>query len=129
MDPADRHERRRQALRHLQAQRLRVKQLRARAIAVSLIAFVGLWGIVFAQMATGNDPVLARRQAPAVAVKSDAGSDAGDAASAGLAAGAATETTDPEEVETELSETEPLEAETAAPEPEPEPEPVVTSQS
>ena len=127
MDPVDLHQRQRRALRHLRAQRLRVKQLRARAIAISLIAFVGLWGIVFAQMATGNDPVLARHGSQVVAAKSDAGTDSGEAAGAGLAAAAATETTDPAEVEAELSEPEPVEVE--AVEPEPEPEPVVTSQS
>ncbi len=32
--------------------------LRSRVIAISLISFALLWGAVFVQMATGNDPVL-----------------------------------------------------------------------
>jgi hypothetical protein len=51
-------ERKREARRRLRAQRQRAGQLRGRVVAISLIAFVALWGIVFVQMATGNDPVL-----------------------------------------------------------------------
>ena len=40
------------------AQRNRRRQLRGRVIAASLICFALLWGVVFVQMATGNDPVL-----------------------------------------------------------------------
>jgi hypothetical protein len=31
-------------------------------VAISLICFVLLWGVVFAQMATGNDPVAAGKE-------------------------------------------------------------------
>jgi hypothetical protein len=58
MDPIEKQERKREAWRRLQAQRRRAGQLRGRVVAISLISFVLLWGIVFAQVTTGNDPVL-----------------------------------------------------------------------
>jgi hypothetical protein len=58
MDPFEKMERKREAQRRLRAQRQRAGRLRGRVVATSLIAFVLLWAVVFAQMATGNDPVL-----------------------------------------------------------------------
>lgn len=58
MDSFEKHERMQDARRRLRAQRQRAGQLRGRVVAISLIGFVLLWGVVFAQMATGNDPVL-----------------------------------------------------------------------
>jgi hypothetical protein len=58
MDPIEKLERTREARRRLQVQRHRVGVLRTRVVAVSLISFVLLWGVVFARLATGNDPVL-----------------------------------------------------------------------
>jgi hypothetical protein len=101
-------------------------------VAGSLICFVLLWGIVFGQMASGNDPVLAskaravgRRESPA-----------------SRAASEAVETTEPEvettEPEVETTEPEEVEGQLAAPEaeavevpvePEPEAEPLTTGQS
>ncbi len=46
------------ARRRLRTQKRRANLLRSRVIAISAIAFVLLWGVVFVQMATGNDPVL-----------------------------------------------------------------------
>jgi hypothetical protein len=57
MDPIRKQELKRQAWRRLAAQRRRAGLLRGRVVVVSLICFALLWGIVFAQMATGNDPV------------------------------------------------------------------------
>jgi hypothetical protein len=135
MDPIEKLERKREAQRRLRAQRQRAGLLRGRVVAISLIAFVLLWGVVFAQMATGNDPVLSAR-APATRTGSGAAKEA-------------IETTAPEEVEPEASEPEPIEEEVIEVEPEeeavevepefeaePEPEiefeepaPVTTSQS
>ena len=58
MDPIDIQEKKRSAQRRLRAQRAKAGELRGRVVAISLICFVFLWGIVFVQMATGNDPVL-----------------------------------------------------------------------
>jgi len=132
MDPIEKLERKQEAQRHLRAQRQRAGLLRGRVVATSLIAFVLLWGIVFAQMATGNDPVLSAK-APATR-------------SGSAAAKEAIETTAPEEVRPEASEPEPVEEEIIEVEPEEaepefeevapeeeiefeEPAPVTTSQS
>jgi cytoskeletal protein RodZ len=127
MDPIEKLERKRESQRRLQAQRQRAGLLRGRVVAISLIAFVLLWGVVFAQMATDNDPVLS---AKAAATRSGPG-----------AAKEAIETTAPEEVEPEGNEPEPIEEEVIEVEPEleevepeeeiefEEPAPVTTSQS
>jgi cytoskeletal protein RodZ len=60
MDQYERQEKKREAMRTLRAQRRRAGELRRRVVATSLVAFVLLWAVVFAQMATGNDPVLSR---------------------------------------------------------------------
>ena len=116
MDSTERQERQREAQHRLRAQRQRVGQLRNRVVAISLIAFVVLWGVVFAQMATGNDPVLGA-------------SSPGPASKATEAATEAIETSAPEELESEVLELEPVEAEPLEAEPEPEPMPVTTGQS
>jgi non-ribosomal peptide synthetase component E (peptide arylation enzyme) len=88
MDPIQKRELKRQAFQRLAAQRRRAGMLRGRVVAISLICFVVLWGIVFAQMATGNDPVLSAKQASSTTrtVASAKGE---------------VETTDPRELETE----------------------------
>ncbi len=115
--------------------------LRSRVIVVSLVSFALLWGVVFVQMATGNDPVLGdsssarvvtsrraraggrtRESAQGIPAEADASTDSEEASPA-----EAVETTEPEEVEAQPEEVEPVEAEVA--EPEPEPAPVTTSQS
>jgi hypothetical protein len=58
MDPIEKRELKRKAWLRLAAQRRRAGRLRGRVVVISLICFVVLWGVVFAQMATGNDPVL-----------------------------------------------------------------------
>jgi hypothetical protein len=62
MDPIEKRELKRQAWRRLAAQRRRAGLLRGRVVAISLICFALLWGIVFVQMATGNDPVLSAKE-------------------------------------------------------------------
>ncbi|MDX6608494.1 MAG: hypothetical protein QOF85_419 [Solirubrobacterales bacterium] len=113
MDPIEKMERKREAQRRLRAQRRRVVRLRSRVVVISLISFVLLWGVIFAQMATGNDPVLGA-SSPAI-TKS--------------AAAEAVETTAPEELEPEVIEPESVEEEPVEVAPEPEPAPVTTSQS
>jgi len=140
MDNFEKQERKREARRRLAAQRGRAGRLRGRVVAGSLICFAMLWGIVFGQMVSGNDPVLASKAKAAARRESPAGG----------AAKEAIETTEPEEVESQLAEPEaeeveaPIEAEAefapepevepeiefeAEPEPEPELEPLTTGQS
>ncbi len=62
MDPVQKRELKRQAWLRLAAQKRRAGLLRGRVVALSLICFIVLWGVVFAQMATGNDPVLSAKE-------------------------------------------------------------------
>jgi hypothetical protein len=62
MDPIEKRELKRQAWMRLAAQRRRAGLLRGRVVALSLVCFALLWGIVFVQMATGNDPVLSAKE-------------------------------------------------------------------
>jgi hypothetical protein len=117
MDLSEKMERQRAARRRLHSQRRRVGQLRNRVVAISLIVFVVIWGVVFAQMATGNDPVLGNS------------SSAVTNTTAASVARKAIETSAPEELEAELVEPQPVEEELIEVEPEPEPAPVTTSQS
>jgi len=113
MDPIQKRELKRKAWMRLAAQRRRAGQLRGRVVVMSLICFAVLWGVVFAQMATGNDPVLAGKE-KATKTRAVAG------------AKREVETTDPREAEPEP------EVETFEEEPEVvevEEEPLVTSQS
>jgi cytoskeletal protein RodZ len=64
MDPIEIQEKKRAAQQRLRAQRAKAGELRGRVVAISLICFVLLWGIVFVQMATGNDPVLGDSSSP-----------------------------------------------------------------
>jgi non-ribosomal peptide synthetase component E (peptide arylation enzyme) len=120
MDPIQKRELKRQAWMRLAAQRRRAGLLRGRVVAISLICFALLWGIVFAQMATGNDPVLAgKRKATAAGVANTKRE---------------VETTDPRELRLEREAAQAREIEEEAVEVEPEfeefeEEPLVTSQS
>jgi hypothetical protein len=71
MDPIEKRELKRKAWMRVAAQRRRAGVLRGRVVVMSLICFVVLWGVVFAQMATGNDPVLSGKE-KAVATRSAA---------------------------------------------------------
>jgi hypothetical protein len=62
MDPIEKRELKRQAWMRLAAQKRRAGLLRGRVVALSLVCFALLWGVVFVQMATGNDPVLSAKQ-------------------------------------------------------------------
>jgi hypothetical protein len=144
MDPIEKQEHKRDAQRRLRSQRQRAGLLRSRVIVVSLVSFALLWGVVFVQMATGNDPVLgnssarvatprraraserSRGSATGIPAEADASTDSEEAPAA-----EAVEAAEPEEVEPQPEEVEPgpVEAELAEPEPEPEPAPVTTSQS
>jgi cytoskeletal protein RodZ len=142
-----------EARRRLRAQRQRAVQLRVRVVTIALIGLVLLWGVIFAQMATGHDPVLgdtskvaatsspgkkprARTSEPPVESTEADGEESGDR---GRAVSEAIETTDPEELElrdaaereaAEASALEAAELEAAEAEAtEVEPAPVTTSQS
>jgi outer membrane biosynthesis protein TonB len=118
MDPLETSNRRREAQRRLWARRRRTGELRTRVVALTLVGFVLLWGVVFTQMATGNDPVLGGgRHSPSAAK-----TDRREAEGAALAAHESVETTDPEESSAEEEQV-PAEIETVEPEPEFEPEP------
>ncbi len=114
MDDFERLERKREARRRLAAQRGRAGRLRGRVVAGSLVCFVLLWGIVFGQMVTGNDPVLAPKAERAAQVKASA-------KVARVRPSAAP-------VEAEVAVEPELQAE-PEPEVEPEPEPLTTGQS
>ncbi len=129
VDPARREALKRDAWRRLAAQRRHVGILRGRVVATSMICFALLWGIVFAQMATGHDPVLSGKEKTIAAQSPRAGEEQ-------------VETTDPRELEPEPELREPeTEAELEFQEPEaefeevepefvePEPEPLETAQS
>lgn len=66
-DQIRKSELRHQARLRLGARRQRVRLLRRRAIVASVLAFVLLWGVVFAQMVSGNDPVLGGTEGKTVA--------------------------------------------------------------
>ena len=116
MDEFERLQRKQEARRRLAAQRSRAGRLRGRVVAGSLVCFVLLWGIVFGQMVTGNDPVLAGKTGKVARPRPSA------------RATEAIETTEPEEVEDGVATPAPVEAEAPA-EAEPEPEPLTTGQS
>src|ERR1700761_4787148 len=62
MDPIEKRELKRRAWAKLAAQKRRAGLLRGRVGMASLICFLFLWGPVFAQMVTGNDPVLSAKE-------------------------------------------------------------------
>jgi hypothetical protein len=62
MDPIEKRALKRRAWAKLAARKRRAGLLRGRVVIASLICFVLLWAIVFAQMATGNDPVLSAKE-------------------------------------------------------------------
>jgi hypothetical protein len=129
MDAFEKAERKRIAQGHLRAQRLRAGELRSRVVAISLICFALLWGVVFVQMATGNDPVLgqatARGAHPASRPRSSGASSPPQVESGPAEA----EALEPEFEEPEVEEVEEVEPEVEPVAPEPEPEPVITGQS
>ena len=124
MDPIQKRELKRQAWMRLAAQKRRAGLLRGRVVAISLVCFALLWGVVFVQMATGNDPVLSGKE------KATSGQ-----ATASVQRKRHHKKRETLEVEPELEELEPQETEIEefVPEEEVEPEfieePLVTSQS
>ena len=76
MDPIEKRELKRRAWAKLAAQKRRAGLLRGRVVIASLICFALLWGIVFAQMATGNDPVLSAKS-KTVATRADQAGEEG----------------------------------------------------
>jgi hypothetical protein len=109
MDPIEKRELKRKAWMRIAAQRRRAGLLRGRVVAISLVCFVVLWGVVFTQMATGNDPALGGK-GKTVAARTVASTSK------------EIETTDPRELEPERTTKKPPEAEVEV-------EPLVTSQS
>jgi cytoskeletal protein RodZ len=130
MDSIEKQRHRREAHRRLRAQRRRAGQLRGRVVAISLLSFALLWGVVFVQMATGNDPVLGNSASTAVAA------NRGEPARRDEAGATESQAIEPEaepvepKGEAEAAEIERIEAEAAEAEAiEAEPAPVTTSQS
>jgi cytoskeletal protein RodZ len=133
MDTHERQEKEREARRRLNAQRSRAGFLRGRVIAASILCFVALWVVVFAQMATGNDPVLAPKSQAAAKETSQQPSSAGNSASEAI------ETTEPRELDNQFDDRRPelevveepevIEEPEIAEEPEAELEPLTTGQS
>ena len=124
MDPIEKRELRRKAWMRLAAQKRRAGILRGRVVVVSLICFAILWGVVFAQMATGNDPVLGGKEKAAARTVATAKQ--------------AVETTEPRELEPRRSRDDEARSNGEEVQVEPEageepaqiePEPLVTSQS
>ncbi len=132
MNSIEKQQRKREAHRRLRAQRQRAGQLRGRVVTISLLAFALLWGVVFVQMATGNDPVLGSSSSTAAVA-----SHRGEPARRSRANATENETVEPEseepeaiEAEVDPVEAELIEAEAAEAEAiEAEPAPVTTSQS
>jgi cytoskeletal protein RodZ len=121
-------ERKREAQRRLRSQRQRAGLLRSRVIVISLVAFALLWGTVFVQMATGNDPILGDSSSAKVATSRRArAADRMRGSAKGLPA-EADASTDSEEAPAAEA-VEPEEVEPQPEEVEPEPAPVTTSQS
>jgi hypothetical protein len=114
MDPFEKMQRKQQARHRIRAQRERAGRLKTRVVAISLICFALLWGVVFVQMATGNDPVLGDSSAT---IARGGGKRHRRAAKVAAETGAST---DSEELEATA---------TSGPEVEEEPAPVTTSQS
>jgi non-ribosomal peptide synthetase component E (peptide arylation enzyme) len=135
MDPIQKRELKRQAWMRLAAQKRRAGLLRGRVVVISLICFAVLWGVVFAQMATGNDPVLTGKEKTATTrTVASAKREVETTDPRELEAGRQTDSA-PIEEEAEVTEEEP-EVEEEAVEVEPEfeeefveEEPLVTSQS
>ena len=143
MDPIESQARKRAAQRRRSAQREKAGELRGRVVAISLVCFALLWGIVFVQMATGNDPVLGDsssttakggRHRTRPTVESDASTDSEEAETSGVGEPeieqlseepAEEEFAEPEEEFSEEVEAEPVEEEFV----EEELAPVTTSQS
>jgi cytoskeletal protein RodZ len=109
MNDFEQQQRKREAMRRLAAQRGRAGRLRGRVVAGSLICFVLLWGIVFGQLVTGNDPVLAAKARAAAGRQSRSGGNT--RAQPSEAASEAIETTEPDEVESQVATPPPVEAE------------------
>jgi hypothetical protein len=130
MDEFDKRRRKQEAWRRLRAQQRRAGQLRGRVVAISLLAFVLLWAVVFVQMETGNDPVLGDNSAVAAVSRSHGSRGAAKTKAHPAEAEAGTESEG--EIEAQARETEAAEAEFAEPEvleAEAELEPLTTSQS
>lgn len=119
-----------QARARLAIQRERVRRLRQRCVAASLICFALIWGVVFTQLVSGNDPVLGSRSKTKNSTASAASGTAtvmpGDPEQleieAAEAEGAEAEALELEAAEIELSRLEAAELEAAQAEPEPEEE-------
>lgn len=121
------------------SRRLREARIRRLTVRGSLALFAVLWAVIFAQLASGNDPSLSNNPkgsgGNAIAARDRKASHAPPPEAEPAAAPAEAEfESEPEgapevEFEPEEVEPEPVEPEVEFEEPEPEPEPVVTSSS
>jgi hypothetical protein len=138
MDSFEKIQRKQQARQRVRAQREHAGRLKTRVVVSSLVCFALLWGIVFVQMATGNDPVLG--DSSSTIAKANGGRKSNAAKAAPAETGASTDSERLEAAEAEAVEAEPVEEEfveaeaeefeeLAAEPVEEEPAPVTTSQS
>ncbi len=87
----------------IRSKRRRVSTIRRRTVRGSLALFAVLWGIIFVQLATGNDPVLSRiKSAHVQAAASHEGGKGTHPHSGSVAAGAPPEPESESELESEL---------------------------
>jgi hypothetical protein len=112
MDENRKAELQEQAQGRLAIQRARVRQLRQRCIAASLICFALLWGVVFTQLVSGNDPVLAPKAKGKTKTASAATASSGEVEQVEIEA-AESEASELEAAEIEVSELEAAELEAA----------------
>lgn len=113
-DQLRKSELRHQARIRLGAQRERVRMLRRRAIAASVLAFVLLWAVVFTQMVSGNDPVLsAKTTKPKLKTVASAPPQRDHETSEANETSATSETSEIEAMEAEATELEAAEIEAA----------------
>lgn len=108
MDPFEKIQRKQQARHRIRAQRERAGRLKTRVVAISLICFALLWGVVFVQMATGNDPVLGDSSAT---IAKGGGKRHRQAAKVATETGAITDSEEPEATEAGAPEVEEFSAE------------------
>ena len=70
----------------LRERRQRIRRLRRTVVAVAVTLFVALWAVVFTQLVTGHDPVLAAKAQTASAASTSSGT--GSTGSSGSATSA-----------------------------------------
>lgn len=71
----------------LRARRARIHRIRVRMVGIGVAVFVALWGVIFVQLVTGHDPVLAAQTKTAAASSGSANSSGSVSSSGGTSSG------------------------------------------